>query len=165
MNDEITQRVKRLAQIAVENTIKIATAESCTGGGIACAITDISGSSGWFDRGFVTYSNKAKVDMLAVNQGHLHQYGAVSEVVAKEMAMGAIVKSDADIAVSVTGIAGPSGGSIQKPVGTVYIGWQIRGRNAACIRYIFLGGRANIREQTIQKALDVFIEQCLIFNQ
>jgi nicotinamide-nucleotide amidase len=101
----------------------LATAESCTGGWVAQSLTAIAGSSAWFDRGFVTYSNAAKIDMLGVSERSLAEHGAVSEQVALEMACGALQRSQADCALSITGIAGPSGGTAQKPVGTVCFGW------------------------------------------
>ena len=107
---------------------RVATAESCTGGLIAGAITDIAGSSAWFDRGFVTYSNSAKEEMLGVRAQTLAAFGAVSEQTACEMAAGALARSGSDLAVAVTGIAGPTGGSADKPVGMVCFGWAKRGR-------------------------------------
>ncbi len=124
MNKEIIQLAQQLGRLLKEKDLKIATAESCTGGGIAQAITEVSGSSVWFDRGFVTYSNLAKIQMLQVKQESLDEYGAVSEKVAIEMVNGALINSVADIAVSVTGIAGPTGGTELKPVGVVYIAWK-----------------------------------------
>ena len=105
----------------------LATAESCTGGLVAGAITDIAGSSGWFDRGFVTYSNEAKVDLLGVRPETLARFGAVSEATVREMAAGALGRSRADIAVAVTGVAGPAGGTPEKPVGLVWFAWAVRG--------------------------------------
>lgn len=102
-----------------------ATAESCTGGGVATAITDIAGSSGWFDRGFVTYTNEAKQQMLGVSIDSLLRHGAVSEAVVLEMARGGLARSDAGICVAISGIAGPGGGSDDKPVGTVWFAWRI----------------------------------------
>jgi len=153
MDKQITKLAKQLGLALKEKGLKIATAESCTGGGVAQAITEISGSSGWFDRGFVTYSNLSKIQMLQVKQSTLDQYGAVSEEVAKQMVEGALVNSDAELAVSVTGIAGPDGGSAQKPVGTVYIAWGIKGGQIECIKYGFFGDRSEIRRKTINFAL------------
>jgi len=138
--------------------LKMATAESCTGGGIAQAITEVAGSSAWFDRGFVTYSNLSKVQMLGVKQATLDKYGAVSEQVAIEMVEGALAKSDADIAVAVTGVAGPSGGSEEKPVGTVFIACGITGEKITCNNYIFDGCRSDVRKLTIISALKIFLE-------
>lgn len=153
MDKQIIELARLLGQKLKQKKLKIATAESCTGGGIAQAITEISGSSSWFDRGFVTYSNLAKMQMLQVKQGALDQHGAVSEVVARQMVEGALNNSDANLAVSVTGIAGPGGGSEKKPVGTVYIAWGIKGEGVECEKYVFLGDRADVRKQTVISAL------------
>lgn len=131
----------------------IATAESCTGGMIAAAITDVAGSSEFFDRGFITYSNPSKIDLLGVSPYTLEQHGAVSEQTAAEMARGAIDKSRADYALSVTGIAGPGGGSAEKPVGLVFIGLAVRGGDVQTFRHHFTGDRADVRAQTVRAAL------------
>ncbi|MCF6203527.1 MAG: CinA family protein [Methylococcaceae bacterium] len=154
MNKEIIQLAQQLGRLLKEKDLKIATAESCTGGGIAQAITEVSGSSVWFDRGFVTYSNLAKIQMLQVKQESLDEYGAVSEKVAIEMVNGALINSVADIAVSVTGIAGPTGGTELKPVGVVYIAWKKNGTAARCEKHFFLGGRGQIRLQAVSYALN-----------
>lgn len=158
MDKAIIELSNRLGQLLLENKLMIATAESCTGGGIAQAITEISGSSAWFDRGFVTYSNQAKIQMLDVNPETLEKYGAVSEQVAIEMAQGAINNSHADIAATVTGIAGPTGGSDEKPVGLVYIGWKVKGFIEGCQLHRFTGDRSMIRQQTIYFALEEMIK-------
>jgi nicotinamide-nucleotide amidase len=132
---------------------KVATAESCTGGGIACAITDIAGSSGWFDRGWITYSNDAKIELLGVRADTLATHGAVSEVTASEMAAGALAQGGADLAVAVTGVAGPSGGTPQKPVGMVCLAWARRGGAIDTVTSRFPGDRAAIREATVVAAL------------
>src|SRR3990170_6882256 len=106
--------------------LMLATAESCTGGGVAQAITDVAGSSAWFERGFVTYSNLAKQQMLGVSEATLKQYGAVSEAVVREMVAGALKNSTAQVALAVSGIAGPDGGTADKPVGTVWFAWGIK---------------------------------------
>jgi len=131
---------------------KIATAESCTGGMIAAAITEIAGSSAYFDRGFVTYSNEAKMELLDVQPLTLDRFGAVSEQTARLMARGAYAHSDADITVSVTGIAGPGGGSDEKPVGTVYIGLSTDD-HAEVHHHVFDGDRQSIRHQTMENAI------------
>lgn len=131
----------------------IATAESCTGGMIAAAITDVAGSSEFFDRGFITYSNQSKIDMLSVSPDTLEHHGAVSEQSAAEMARGAIDKSRADIAIAVTGIAGPGGGSAEKPVGLVFIGIAVRGGDVQIFRHHLTGDRADVRAQTVRAAL------------
>jgi len=136
-----------------------ATAESCTGGLIAGAITDVPGSSGWFDRGFVTYSNDAKVAMLGVRAQTLDTHGAVSEATAAEMAAGALAHSSADLAVAVTGIAGPDGGSEAKPVGTVCFAWARRGGPVATLTRRFPGDRAAVRQATVELALQGLIDR------
>ena len=127
----------------------MATAESCTGGLIAGAITDVAGSSGWFDRGFVTYSNEAKIEMLGVQADTLAAHGAVSEATAAEMAAGALARSRADLAVAVTGVAGPDGGSAAKPVGTVCFAWARAGEPVATATRHFPGDREAVRAATV----------------
>ncbi len=129
----------------------LATAESCTGGLIAAACTDLAGSSAWFERGFVTYSNAAKSGMLGVPAELIAAHGAVSEPVARAMAEGAVAHSAAQVAVAVTGVAGPSGGSADKPVGTVWFGWRVGGQTFA-ERCRFDGDRAAVRAQTVAHA-------------
>lgn len=126
----------------------LATAESCTGGMIAAACTDLAGSSQWFERGFVTYSNEAKTDLLGVPAELIATHGAVSEPVAHAMAAGATAHSRAQVAVAVTGIAGPTGGSTDKPVGTVWFGWNVNGHVTTATRH-FDGDRAAVRQQTL----------------
>lgn len=135
----------------------VATAESCTGGLVAGAITAIAGSSGWFDRGFVTYTNEAKTDMLGVDAGELQRNGAVSEATAIAMAEGALRSSRADVAVAVTGIAGPAGGTATKPVGTVCFAWARRGGPATAATHHFGGDRGNVREAAVIVALQGLI--------
>ena len=137
--------------------LKIATAESCTGGMIAAAITDIAGSSHVFERGFVTYSNEAKTDLLGVPAALIAEHGAVSEAVARAMADGALAHSRADIAVAVTGIAGPGGGSEEKPVGLVYIGAGRRGDPVTVERHVFPGNRGAVRRATTHRALELLL--------
>lgn len=138
--------------------LKLATAESCTGGMIAVAVTDLSGSSDIFDRGFVTYSNQSKIDLLQVSVETLDSQGAVSQQTAQEMIGGALRNSTADVAVAVTGIAGPTGGSAEKPVGLVYIGIGKKGEKPTVFRHIFSGGRSEVRQQTVEAALAHLIE-------
>ncbi|MEI2300345.1 CinA family protein [Ensifer sp. MJa1] len=141
------------------HALKVATAESCTGGLIAGALTEISGSSAVVDRGFVTYSNEAKVAMLGVETATLTAHGAVSRQTAIEMARGAVRNSAADFAVAVTGIAGPSGGSVEKPVGLVHL--AAAGRSGALLhREMRYGdiGRSNVRLATVRTALDMLIQ-------
>lgn len=156
-----TTLAKTLYQHLKDKEMLLTTAESCTGGMIATYITDIAGSSKIFDRGFVTYSNDAKQDMLGVSSDTINTHGAVSSPCANDMALGALSNSKASIAVSVTGIAGPDGGSTGKPVGLVYIGVCIRGKEAEITRCHFSGDRKNIRQQTSDKALRLLID-CLV---
>ncbi len=135
----------------------MATAESCTGGLIAAACTDLAGSSDWFERGFVTYSNEAKTELLGVDAAQVAAHGAVSEVVARAMAHGAARHSRARAAVAVTGIAGPSGGSAGKPVGTVWFGFMVDGRLSSETRR-FDGDRAAVRAATVRHALQRLAE-------
>lgn len=138
----------------------IVTAESCTGGMIAATLTDIAGSSDVFERGFVTYSNEAKHQMLDVSAESLNRFGAVSESVAKEMAYGALANSRGDIAVSVTGVAGPGGGSAEKPVGLVWIGLAVQGEAPTATECRFGDlNRAEIRRLTTEKALRLILEK------
>ncbi len=133
--------------------LKLATAESCTGGGVAQAVTGVAGSSAWFERGFVTYSNVSKQQMLGVEDATLAQYGAVSEATVREMVAGALQHSEAQVALAVSGIAGPDGGTPDKPVGTVWFAWGIR-NGATYARVHHLGGdRAEVRAQSVRIAL------------
>jgi nicotinamide-nucleotide amidase len=133
----------------------LATAESCTGGGIGEAITRIAGSSHWFDRGFISYSNHAKQEMLGVSPQTILQFGAVSEETAREMVRGALEHSRANIAVSVTGIAGPDGGSPLKPVGTVCFAWMVKDSLPLAKTFHFDGSRDEVRRLTIEQALKI----------
>ena len=131
-----------------------ATAESCTGGLVAAAITDVAGSSAWFDRGFVTYSNEAKRDQLGVPMRLIDEHGAVSEPTARAMAEGALARSDAHVAVAITGIAGPGGGTPGKPVGLVWFAFAQRGHATHTARHVLPGDRADIRAAAVRLALD-----------
>jgi nicotinamide-nucleotide amidase len=137
--------------------LMMATAESCTGGGIAEAITRIPGSSAWFDRGFITYSYEAKVDLLGVRRETLVDFGAVSEQTAQEMVSGAIARSRGQVAVAVTGIAGPDGGLPDKPVGTVWFAWKFPKRSVISEVCHFSGDRQAVRDQTVSHALAVLL--------
>ena len=130
----------------------LATAESCTGGMIAAACTDLSGSSQWFERGFVTYSNEAKAEMLGVPPGLIEEHGAVSEPVARAMADGALAHSRAQVSLAVTGVAGPTGGTEAKPVGTVWFAWCVGGETHSEMQH-FAGDRAAVRVATVRYAL------------
>ncbi|BCX88219.1 nicotinamide-nucleotide amidase [Methylomarinovum tepidoasis] len=138
----------------------LATAESCSGGWIAKCITDVPGSSGWFDRGFVTYSNAAKMEMLGVRAETLGRFGAVSEETVREMAAGALAYSCAGVAVAVSGIAGPSGGTPDKPVGTVWLAWQMKGQAPVARWYHFNGDREAVRRQAVATALQGILDVC-----
>ncbi len=131
----------------------VATAESCTGGLIAGALTEIAGSSDVVDRGFVTYSNAAKTAMLGVDPAVIKAHGAVSEAVAAAMAAGALERSDAHVTVAVTGVAGPGGGTVEKPVGTVWFGLAVTGLEPVAERVVFPGDRAAVRQATVLHAL------------
>ena len=146
-----------LALILQEKGWRMATAESCTGGMIAAACTDLAGSSNWFERGFVTYSNEAKTEMLGVAAELIARHGAVSEEVARAMAQGALAHSHAQAAVAVTGVAGPSGGSTDKPVGTVWFGWATPAGVVSERRH-FDGDRASVRLATVEHALGRLVE-------
>ena len=131
----------------------LVTAESCTGGWAAQAVTAVAGSSNWFERGFVTYSNAAKEQMLGVRHATIEKHGAVSEQTAREMALGALRHSRGTIALAITGIAGPSGGSAAKPVGTVCFAWARKGHDASGETRHFSGGRDAVRRQSVEHAL------------
>lgn len=135
-----------------------ATAESCTGGGVACAITEVAGSSQWFDRSFVTYSNDAKTQMLKVDKKLIDTHGAVSEAVVSEMAINAVKLSEADVSVAISGIAGPGGGTEQKPVGTVCFSWYNAHGGEKTKTYLFVGDRSEVRTQAVRLALRGLIE-------
>jgi len=154
MESELFELAEQLGRLLKANGKTIATAESCTGGWIAQTITEVPGSSAWFDRGFVTYSNAAKVQMLGVSPQTLEQYGAVSAETATEMVTGALAHSGADVAVAVTGIAGPDGGTQDKPVGTVFIAWAPKSGAAKVVKKQFTGNRRQIREQTVKNAIE-----------
>lgn len=155
---DIETLVAQLAKFLLARKWMLATAESCTGGLIAAACTEISGSSNWFERGFVTYSNEAKSELLDVDASLIAAHGAVSEPVARAMAQGAVARSRAQAGVAVTGIAGPAGGSADKPVGTVWFGWNVNGVVTAELRR-FDGNRADVRAATVRHALAGLIER------
>jgi nicotinamide-nucleotide amidase len=137
--------------------LMLATAESCTGGGVAHAITDVAGSSAWFERGFVTYSNLSKQQMLGVRETTLNQHGAVSELTVREMVAGALQHSSAQVALAVSGIAGPDGGTADKPVGLVWFAWGIKHGNTHAQRHQLGGNRAEVRAQAVHVALQGII--------
>lgn len=152
MDAGLSALCEELAQALQARGWLLATAESCTGGLVAAACTSLAGSSTWFERGFVTYSNEAKSELLGVDAQSIASHGAVSEIVARAMAFGAVRHSRAQAAVAVTGIAGPGGGSPDKPVGTVWFGFSVGGRLSS-ERMLFEGDRAAIREATVRHAL------------
>ena len=144
---------EQVAAAALQRRLMLVTAESCTGGWVAKALTDLSGSSAWFDAGVVTYSYGAKEALLGVNPRTLERTGAVSEETALEMVSGALARFGAGMAVAVTGIAGPTGGTPEKPVGTVWISWKRRGGYAHASLFHFAGDREAVRRQTVAAAL------------
>ena len=150
--------VSQLAERLLAAQARLVTAESCTGGWIAKVLTDMPGSSAWFDRGFVTYSNQAKQEMLGVTAGTLQQHGAVSRETVLEMARGALASSPADFSVAVSGIAGPGGGTPDKPVGTVWLAWGTPASVEAHCEY-FAGDRAQIRVRAVERALRGLLER------
>ena len=152
----VAQSVALLAERLTQRNWLLATAESCTGGMIAAACTDLAGSSQWFERGFVTYSNHAKQELLGVSGALLEAHGAVSEAVVSAMAQGALVHSRAQIAVAVTGVAGPTGGSATKPVGTVWFGFATPA-GVTTEMHRFEGDRAAVRNATVQHALQALV--------
>ena len=148
----------RVSNLLLEQGRMLVTAESCTGGWVAKCITDIAGSSAWFDRGFVTYSNRAKQDMLDVAAATLEVHGAVSADTVSEMVRGALAHSRADVAVAVSGIAGPGGGAPDKPVGTVWFAWLVPGGAPRVDRRQFDGDREAVRRQAVARALEGLVD-------
>jgi nicotinamide-nucleotide amidase len=143
----------QVGELLKAHGLMLVTAESCTGGGVAQAITEVAGSSAWFERGFVTYSNLSKQQMLRVRETTLRQHGAVSEMTVREMAAGALQHSAAQVALAVSGIAGPDGGTADKPVGTVWFAWGLKNGETHEQRYQLSGNRAEVREQAVRIAL------------
>ena len=152
MTNDIIDLAAKVGRALQDKGLLLATAESCTGGGVAQAITEVPGSTGWFECGFVPYSNQSKTEMLDVPAALIAQLGSVSEEVAAEMARGALANTVADVAISTTGIAGPTGAVPGKPVGTVCFGWA-RGDQVHTERLVFSGDRQAVREQTVRHAL------------
>ena len=148
---------EHLADLMIERKWLLASAESCTGGLISAACTDLAGSSNWFERGFVTYSNQAKTELLGMDAALIAAHGAVSEEVARAMAAGAIARSRAQVAVAVTGVAGPTGGSRAKPVGMVWFGFMLAGQCSSEVQH-FDGDRAAVRLATVQHALHRLVQ-------
>lgn len=148
---------KELASVLTPQGWKIALAESCTGGLVCATLTELAGSSDWFERGYITYSNQAKTDSLGVPSDLINSFGAVSEPVAKAMAEGALANAKVKAAIAITGIAGPTGGSAEKPIGTVCFGWSIQNASgvidSTCVTKIFQGDRQAVRLQATSYAL------------
>lgn len=149
---------RRAGGVLAERGWRLVTAESCTGGGVAKAVTDVAGSSAWFERGFVTYSDEAKHEMLGVSTATIAGHGAVSAAVVEAMASGALSHSRADVAVAVSGVAGPGGGSASKPVGTVWFAWARRGQAPAARHHLLGGDRAAVRDAAVRIALEGVLE-------
>ncbi len=152
MTNDILDLAAQVGRALQDKGLLLATAESCTGGGVAQAVTEIAGSTGWFDCGFVTYSNASKTELLDVSAALIAQVGSVSEEVAAVMASGVLANSNAHVAISTTGIAGPTGAVPGKPVGTVCFGWA-NGDSVHTERLVFSGDRQSVREQTVAHAL------------
>lgn len=157
MDAELYEVAGRVGDALKAQGLVMATAESCTGGWIGQAVTMVPGSSKWFDRGFVTYTNEAKQEMLGVGAGTLKKHGAVSEATVKEMVLGALKASRAQVAVAVSGVAGPDGGSPKKPVGTVCIAWCRSGQAPVARTQRFHGDRDSVRRQSVIAALEGII--------
>lgn len=155
----IEQKAQQLGEQLTKRGWSVTCAESCTGGGIGYAITSISGSSSWFNSGFITYSNQAKVELVGVQQTSLGEFGAVSEPVVAQMATGAAQKAQAEMAVAVSGVAGPGGGSPDKPVGTVCFGLYVQGE-VITETLCFAGDRNQVRQQTVEQALALLLKYC-----
>jgi nicotinamide-nucleotide amidase len=171
MSERLDKLASELGQMLAEQSLTLATAESCTGGWVAKVVTDIPGSSAWFDRGFVTYGDLAKQEMLGVSAATLDAEGAVSEAVVREMALGALSRSRAQVALAISGIAGPAGGSEDKPVGTVWFAWALHGalhrtrpggdepRTEIRVQLLqFAGDREEVRHQSVRVALERLLE-------
>ncbi len=159
LEHKIAAEAAQLAQRLTELGMMLSAAESCTGGWLAKVCTDLPGSSAWFERGFVTYTNEAKQEMLGVSGATLQAHGAVSEPTVEEMAAGALRHSRAQVAVAISGIAGPGGGTLEKPVGTVCFGWMVEGRGPVSERCRFDGDRESVRAQAVLFALQGLLRQ------
>ena len=149
-SNKTEQMVEELAQLLLKNDWRLSTAESCTGGLVSASLTHLAGSSNWFERGYVTYSNDAKSEDIGVESHLIEAHGAVSEQVAKAMAIGAKQSSNSNVAMSITGIAGPTGGSKEKPVGTVCFAWVLDNDQVFSETKLFSGDRSTVREQASQ---------------
>ncbi len=152
-NASLDSIAARVGERMLARGLMLTTAESCTGGWVAKTVTDLAGSSAWFDRGFVTYSNAAKQEMLGVEAALLETHGAVSEPVVEAMVNGALARGRATVALAISGIAGPGGGSPEKPVGTVWLAWGLAGQAPVTRRFRFDGDRDAVRAQAVEAAL------------
>jgi nicotinamide-nucleotide amidase len=159
MDDELYRLAESVGNALKRHAMMLVTAESCTGGWVGEAVTAVPGSSGWFDRGFVTYTNEAKQEMLGVSPATLAQHGAVSEQTVREMASGALNNSRAQAALAISGIAGPGGGTAEKPVGTVCIAWAFANGTVASEKRVFAGDRREVRKQAVERALQGLLER------
>jgi nicotinamide-nucleotide amidase len=159
MSDTLTTLATLVGARLKDRGVKLAAAESCTGGWVAQAVTSVSGSSDWFERGFVTYSNDAKREMLGVRAETLDRFGAVSEETAREMALGALAASRAQLAVAITGVAGPTGGTPAKPVGMVCLAWASQEGAVDAVTKHFSGDREEVRRQSVICALQGVLER------
>jgi len=158
MSETLDKLALDLGRLLCAKGGSLVTAESCTAGWVAKVVTDIPGSSAWFDRGFVTYSNLSKQEMLGVSSASLERHGAVSGQVVAEMVSGALANSSAQVGVAVSGIAGPDGGSEDKPVGTVFFAWKLGGDDPLVQRLQFAGDREEVRHQSVRVALERLVE-------
>ncbi len=150
--------ISQVAELLKVNQYKLTLAESCTGGWLAKVCTDLPGSSDWFDRGFVTYSNAAKHEMLGVNKSTIKNHGAVSQQTVQEMVSGALMRSHADWAIAISGVAGPGGGSAVNPAGSVWFAWMKKNQNPRTSKKIFSGEREQVREQSVEYALEELLK-------
>ncbi len=158
MDKKIAVLAGEVAALLADKKITVAVAESCTGGALCQALTDIPGSSAWFDRGFITYSNQAKVEMLGVSSTLLEQYGAVSFETARAMVEGVHGRSNAELAIAITGIAGPDGGTAEKPVGTVFFGIGQKGQAVKIDKRRFKGERGEVRARSVEFVLKALLK-------
>jgi nicotinamide-nucleotide amidase len=163
MQNEIYHLSEQLGRALLQKSATVTSAESCTGGGVAQAITSVAGSSGWFNRSFVTYANIAKQEMLGVEEALLEEHGAVSEPVVVSMASGAAQRAGADYAVAISGIAGPDGGTEDKPVGTVWFAW-LSPDGIVARKYLLKGDRVSVREQAVKISLQELLHQVTVCN-
>ena len=154
MDEQLESLVAKVGAALKARGLWLTTAESCTGGWVGEAMTSVSGSSQWYDRGFITYTNQAKQDMLGVDKTTLDSYGAVSNETVREMALGALQRSCADISVAISGIAGPTGGTPEKPVGLTWLAWATKNGEIISERHHFSGGRREVRRKAVKAALE-----------